>query len=239
MLTVYIGFDEREPEAWDVCANTLLKYASRPVNIQPLDLDKLEAQGLMTRKWSKTDGQMYDEVSQAPMATKFAISRFLVPLIHQSGWAIFMDCDMIFQDDIYRIEEHLDYDYPVMCVHHDHHPTETIKMDNQIQTVYPKKNWSSVMAFNCDHPLNQNLSLLNLNNEPGRNLHGFCWLDEDQIGELPREFNWLVNVQEKPENPVIWHYTLGGPWFPDWEPQPYDDEWLQEYSELLDGNFHC
>ena len=235
MLTIYIGYDEREPEAWEVCAYTLKKYASGAVNIQPLNLDKLEAQGLMTREWSKKDGQMYDKISKAPMATKFAISRFLVPIIHQTGWAVFMDCDMIFQNDIYEIEKYLDDNYPVMCVHHDHQPTESVKMDNQIQTSYPKKNWSSVMAFNCDHPANNNLTLRAVNKHAGRDLHGFCWLHDDEIGELPREFNWLVNVQEKPENPVICHYTLGGPWFPDWDAQPYDDLWINEQSEWING----
>jgi hypothetical protein len=81
--------------------------------------------------------------------------------------------------------------------------------------------------FNCDHPANRRLSLDDINNRPGRDLHAFYWLHDSEIGELSREWNWLVNVQPEPERPRIAHYTLGGPWFDDWVPQPYDELWLE------------
>jgi lipopolysaccharide biosynthesis glycosyltransferase len=235
MLSVYIGYDKREPIAWDVCAYTLGKYASQPVFYQPLKIDKLREQGLCDRKVTTKAGQMFDVISQAPQSTEFAISRFLVPLIHQEGWAIFMDCDMVFMRDIYDIMPYLDDSKAVMCVKHKHWPSEDTKMDNQIQTHYQRKNWSSFVAFNCSHPANQRLTLKDVNSIPGRELHAFAWLEDDEIGELPADWNWLVNVQDMPDNPAVAHFTLGGPWFKDWQAQQYDDLWLAELEEFLHG----
>ena len=235
MLSVWIGYDKREPIAWDVCAYTLAEHASQPVFIQPLRIDKLKAQGLCTRQVTKKDGQMWDVTSSAPQSTEFAISRFLVPLMQQTGWAIFMDCDMIFLRDIYEILPLLDDTKAAMCVKHKHWPAEDTKMDNQIQTHYQRKNWSSVVAFNCDHPSNKKLTVGMINNMTGRDLHAFCWLTDDEIGELPNDWNWLVNVQDKPENPAIAHYTLGGPWFDGWEAQDHDQLWLDALEGMIRG----
>jgi hypothetical protein len=100
-------------------------------------------------------------------------------------------------------------------------------MDGQSQTAYPRKNWSSVFAFNASHKSNKALTLSMVNTLPGRDLHRFCWLNDDEIGELGNEFNWLVGVHKKPENPIVAHFTLGGPWFPDWQGADYDDIWLE------------
>jgi hypothetical protein len=84
-----------------------------------------------------------------------------------------------------------------------------------------------VMLWNCDHPANQRLSLQDVNERPGRDLHRFYWLNDDEIGSLPREWNWLVNVTEKPKNPCIAHFTLGGPFTPGWLKADHDLIWLQ------------
>jgi len=79
MLSVYIGYDKREVIAWDVCSYTLGKYASKPVFVQPLKLDKLKGQGLITRNTIAK----HDVVSDAALSTEFANSRFIVPLLQQ------------------------------------------------------------------------------------------------------------------------------------------------------------
>ena len=221
MLTVYIGFDSREPIAWEVCAHSLMKHASHPINIQPLKLDKLKSQGLITRP---THGK-HDIISDAPLSTEFAASRFLVPIIHPAGWAIFMDCDMVFLDDIHSIE--LDNSKAVMCVQHEQEVMENFKMDGCLQTQYNRKNWSSFVAFNCDHPANRRLAIDDVNRRTGRELHSFYWLNDSEIGALDNRWNWLVNVQEKPENPAVAHFTLGGPWFADWYPRENDEIWTE------------
>jgi len=229
MLSVYIGYDKREVIAWDVCSYTLGKYASKPVFVQPLKLDKLKGQGLITRNTIAK----HDVVSDAALSTEFANSRFIVPLLQQSGWVIFMDCDMIFRGDIYEIEKHLDNRFAVMCVHHRYDTAEDTKMDGCVQTAYSRKNWSSFVAFNCDHPANARLSLRDVNERAGRDLHAFYWLHDSEIGELPHGWNWLVNVTTEPDECMVAHYTLGGAWFDDWKPQPYDDLWLDELEAMI------
>jgi hypothetical protein len=99
-------------------------------------------------------------------------------------------------------------------------------MGGMIQTAYERKNWSSVMLFNCDHPANRRLTIEDVNGRPGRDLHAFYWLHDSEIGELPPTWNWLVNVTPKPVAPKLAHFTNGGPWIPNWEPAPHDEIWL-------------
>ena len=231
MLSVFIGYDRREAIAWDVCAYTLAKHASQPVFVQPLKIEKLKAQGLITRQ---TIGK-HDINSDAPVSTEFANSRFLTPLLAQSGWVIFIDCDMIFLGDVYEILNHLDDSKAVMCVRHSHRPAESVKMDGCHQSAYERKNWSSFMAFNCDHPANLRLSVDSVNRMPGRDLHAFYWLNDAEIGFLPAGWNWLVNVQDKPDDAIVAHYTLGGPWFDNWQKQPHDELWLNALQDMIDG----
>lgn len=247
-LPVYIGWDPREDDAYKVARDSILRHASRSVSIIPLMLYRLELAGLMrrpVRRLQKGKGmiikdgkierrvitsgqslQMWDEISDAPMSTQFANSRFLTPLLAQTGWAAFLDCDVVALDDIAELFDLADPSKALMCVQHGKLQEEGTKMDGQIQTVYNRKNWSSVMLFNCDHPKNRGLTLDLINTRPGRDLHRFCWLDDDDIGSLPEEWNWLVNVQPRPKTPKIAHFTLGGPWLPNWSRQPHDDLWL-------------
>lgn len=245
---VYIGWDPREIDAYEVAKRTLIRTASVPVSITPLVLHQLELAGLMRRplrKLQKGKGmvikngqvekrvitsaqsmQMWDEISDAPMSTQFANSRWLTPLLAQTGWALFVDCDVVFLADVAELFAHADPQYAVMCVQHGAIEGNGFKMDGQIQTSYSRKNWSSVVLFNCDHPKNRGLTLELINKRPGRDLHRFCWLDDSDIGRLPGEWNWLVNVQPRPKAPKLAHFTLGGPWLPQWERQPHDDIWL-------------
>lgn len=235
MLTVYIGYDKREPIAYEVLEYTIQKYASTPINIHPLKLKTLTNKQLITRPITTKDGVMVDLISKMPQSTEFAITRFLTPIIHQSGWAIFMDCDMILMDDINKIIPLLDDSKAVMVVKHDYVCNESSKMDHQPQTQYHKKNWSSFIAFNCDHPSNSKLTLTEINNQRGLWLHQFGWLHDDEIGELSPQWNWLVNVTDKPDDCIVAHFTLGGPWFENWQEQPYDWMWLDqlEYYQIL------
>lgn len=224
MLDLYIGYDPAEQAAYDALVNSLNMYSI--IKPKPLDEERLRASGLYTRPIDKR-GQYYDMLSNAPCSTEFATSRFLTPLLCQSGWAMFIDCDMVFNCDPIEILLHADRSKAVMVVKHEHEGAEKSKMCGMAQTVYNRKNWSSVMLFNCDHPANRRLSLRDVNERPGRDLHQFYWLNDDEIGELPNDWNWLVGVQPKPESPKLCHFTLGGPWFKDWEPQEHDDIWYK------------
>ena len=228
-VKVFIGYDPAEIAAYEVAEKTLLKYASCPVSITPLNLVNLRSAGLLWRLVDTREGRAYDLTSNAPQATEFAVSRFLVPLLAQSGSALFVDCDMVFQEDVRVLfEELFDPTYAVQVVKHQHDPTRSVKMINKPQTRYHRKNWSSVMLFNCDHPGNRRLSVNTVNTVPGRDLHSFFWLSDVEIGELPQGWNWLVDEQPKPDKVCIAHYTNGGPWFSEWTPRESDDLWLKE-----------
>lgn len=253
-LRVWIGFDARELLAYEVAQASLRRHSSQPVSVTALDRVPLELHGLLRRPVSRLPrgrsmmiangrverrivsaaqrGQMWDEISQAPMSTDFAISRFLTPLLAQSGWALFTDSDVLWLSDPAELFALADPDYAVMVVKHGELKAEGTKMDGQAQIPYARKNWSSVMLFNCDHPANRGLTLHLINTLPGRDLHRFCWLDDQWIGALPAEYNWLVGVQQKPQAPKLAHFTEGGPWLPGWSPREHDDLWLSAAQDL-------
>lgn len=220
-MKIYMGYDQSEDKAYSAAISSLAKCSR--LMAEPLDAEKLRSQGLYTRAVDKR-GQMYDFPSNAPCSTDFATSRFLVPIICQSGLALFTDCDVIFMADPAGLVDLVDYSKAVMVVKH-HHIGDGLKMGGMIQTNYSRKNWSSVMLFNCDHPANKRLSLRDVNERPGRDLHAFYWLNDSEIGDLPMEWNWLVNVEDKPVEPKIAHFTNGGPWIDGWVKDNHDEIW--------------
>jgi hypothetical protein len=209
-LRVFIGFDGREAEAYRVAEASLRKHASVPVTVTPLNVDRLAESGLLRRPTDRRGG-IYDLHSNARASTDFHASRFLVPHLAQTGVALFIDCDMVFLADVAELFEQADPQYAVQVVKHQQPQRETMKMDGQAQLHYARKNWSSVCLWNVDHPANRRLSLQDVNERPGRDLHAFFWLHDSEIGNVTRDWNWLVGVQEKPIRPKLAHYTLGTP----------------------------
>jgi hypothetical protein len=204
--------------------------------ISGLVLDKLRQEQLYRRpeKAIQHNGtiQRWDVISDAPMSTDFSISRFLVPTIAGGGWALFCDADIMVRTNIGKLFALADSSKAVMCVHHKYPQKEGLKMDGQLQTVYNRKNWSSVMLFNCDHPANRELTVELVNTLPGRDLHRFCWLDDDEIGELPPEWNYCPGLSPKIDSPSLVHFTNGLPDVPGYENQEFADEWkaLEPYA---------
>lgn len=220
---IFIGYDAREAEAYRVAEKSLRKV-SPSVTVQKLDAERLAAYGLLRRP-TDLRGGIYDFPSNAPASTAFHVSRFLVPHLAQSGWALFVDCDVVFLADVAELFALADPSKAVMVVKHEQ-AGGGVKMDGQVQLAYSRKNWSSVCLFNCDHPANQRLSLQDVNERPGRWLHAFSWLHDSEIGELGEDWNWLVNVTQPPVSPRIAHFTLGGPWLKDWKGAEHDGLWL-------------
>jgi lipopolysaccharide biosynthesis glycosyltransferase len=223
-VKVYLGFDAREPEAYAVAAKTLRRTSG--LDAESLEIDRLRDVGLLTRIADRRGG-IYDLVSNAPASTEFALSRFVVPIICQSPWALFADSDVVFLRDVHEIMQIADPRYAVQVVKHDHRPTSATKMDGQIQQGYARKNWSSVMLFNIRHQANARLTLRDVNERRGLWLHQFGWLADDEIGELPREWNWLVGAQPKPRDLAIAHFTNGGPFTTGWQGAEHDELWLE------------
>lgn len=226
-MRIYIGYDHREEHAYGVAEKSLRAFGC---DVQPLYEDRLRSAGILTRP-KDTRGQHWDFVSGAPQSTDFAIARFAVPIIAHSGLAMFGDCDIVALADPHQLLAYVHEGKAVYCVKHRPMEFGPLKMDGQAQTQYRRKLWSSVMIFDCDHPANRRLNVTMLNTWPGRDLHAFGWLHDDEIGELPPEANWLVGVQPKPEKPIIAHYTLGVPGMPNRDATEHDHIWMAAASE--------
>jgi hypothetical protein len=204
-IPVFIGHDPRERAATNVLIDSLVQHSSMPLAITPLVTPQLEAQGLYRRE------------RDPKQSTAFSFTRFLVPhLMDYRGWAVFMDCDMLCRGDIAALWQLREDRYAVMCVQHEHVPAESVKFLGEVQSAYPKKNWSSLMLLNCGRCTALTPDFVNT--ATGLELHRFHWLAGDhEIGALPPGWNHLVDVQEPAlaqEAPLL-HWTLGGPWFRD------------------------
>ena len=227
-LNIYIGYDSKEDIAYRVCKYSILKRSN--VNLKVTSLKLYE---LVTNK-------LYSRVIDPLASTEFTYSRFLVPALNKyKGWAIFCDCDFIFFEDVSKILENLDNSKAVYCVQHDYTPKEKHKMDGQKQTIYPRKNWSSFILFNCSHPSNKKLSIDLVNSETGSFLHQFKWLKDSEIGSLDERWNWLEGwtSNHNSKKPFAVHYTRGGPWFDEWQDVEFANEWISERDEYLKKKF--
>lgn len=241
---VFVGWDPREDTAYLV-AKRSIERRSKKVRSIPIELGNPEVQAVLTRPIDRSDPlQMFDPVSKAPQSSEFAISRFCVPFLCDKGWALFVDCDVLCLADVSELAKLADPKYAVMVVKRKDLPAvagpET-KMDNQIQTAYPRKYWSSVVLWNCEHEAHKKLTPELLNTATGKDLHAFCWLKDEEIGALPPAWNYLVGVDPAagddlskievgdPSLPIkLAHFTLGGPWLKDWKGGPFDAAWLAE-----------
>jgi hypothetical protein len=224
--SIYVGYDSRHTLQYAVTVKTLAAHNHSLIPVKNLVLHHLIGEGLYNRPTSKKDGVLFDEISGAPMATEFAISRFLIPILEiRKGWSLFCDSDFLFRENPARLFEMADDKYAVMCVHHNYAPTETLKMDGQVQSQYNRKNWSSLMLINNAHPANKKLTPDLVNSTPGRDLHRFCWLDDSLIGSLPERWNWLEGHSNIDEAPSAIHFTRGTPDMPGYETVAYADEW--------------
>lgn len=248
MLELVCGWELREAVGYQVATFSAIRRTTEPLRFVPLMENALRYQGLYKRPHEQRDGQLWDVISDAPMSTSFACSRFLTPWLAENQWALFCDfADMMFLTDPVELFELADERYAVMVVKRKHDVSrETsgqsaeaegvsapeMKMDGQIQTSYPRKNWSSVILWNLAHPANvRGLTHDMVNSLPGRDLHRFCWLRDDEIGELPPEWNFLVGVDDLTIKPKLLHFTLGLPSMGR-DDAPWADVWKQELAIL-------
>jgi hypothetical protein len=164
-------------------------------------------------------------------STEFSFSRFLTPyLAGYQGQAVFMDCDMLVRCDIYELLDHCHGYHDVHVVKHDYTPKTGVKFLGNTQHVYPMKNWSSLMVFNCHRQPVKNLTPEVVNESTGKYLHQFEWAKS--IGELPVEFNHLVGEYDENPKAKIVHFTLGTPCFKGYANQEFANEWREELRLL-------
>jgi len=220
MIRIIIGFDQRESVAFHTFSQSIIEKSSKPVCLIPLALNALNE---------------YSE-RHADGSNQFIYSRFLTPsLCDYEGWAIFADGDMICRSDISELWSLRDESKAVMCVKHDYKTKASGKYLGNKNQDYPRKNWSSLVLWNCGHPKNRILTPQLVQQSTGSYLHRFSWLSDDLIGELPLEWNWLTTEYEDNYNAKLLHYTLGTPCFKDYRESEMADEWHSHHQRSQEG----
>ena len=218
-IPIFIGYDPREAVAYHVCCQSILERASVPVTFIPLALNTIKGY-----EETHTDG-----------SNAFIYSRFLVPwMMGWQGSAIYLDGDMIVRCDIAELWALRDSYMAVQVVKHDYKTKFAQKYLGARNEDYEKKNWSSVMLFQCYNMEHRKLTPEFVSKADGAFLHRFKWLSPNRVGALPPEFNHLT--MEYPPNPKakIYHYTVGTPCFGgEYADQEGGGEWQRTLCNAL------
>lgn len=227
-MKIFIGYDPRDHYAYHVAKQSIVENSSIDVEITPVLEWRLRASKLFWRSYRvDQNGQMWDERDGRPFSTQFSFTRFAIPLMTDftDEWVLFMDADMMFRADVKELVDLIDQDKSVMCVQHNHQPTEAKKMDGVIQARYFRKNWSSFMLMKpsgCSR-----LTKYELNNATGTQLQAMTWVEDEKIGALPPEWNHLVGYDDPEASPKNVHFTLGTPDMPLSPESKWDREWWE------------
>jgi hypothetical protein len=219
MINVFIGYDSKEKIAHHILSESILRRSTKPVAITPIYLPNIKDDFVRER----------NNLS----STEFSFSRFIIPhLMNYQGWALFMDCDMLMMADIAELWRLRDDKYAVQVSKHDYTPKDETKFLGQVQSKYAKKNWSSFMLMNCKKCTT--LTPDYVNKASGLELHQFKWLEnEELIGSLPLEWNWLVGEYPYKKDVKNVHYTDGGPYFKEYNTCDYSSEWYNVYTNTV------
>ena len=216
MIRIFAGYDPRESVGYHVFCQSVIEHTTEPVAITPF-------------YGKQRDG-----------TNAFIYQRFLVPYFTGfKGRAIFMDAsDMLMLTNIAELHKLFDPTKAVQVVKHEYktkHKKKYIgtKMEAKNED-YPRKNWSSMILWNCEHPANRCLTHDYVDDHAGSELHRFDWLPDKLIGDLPKEWNVLVGEQDN-LNAKIAHYTLGIPEFTHYKYCDYAQQWFNTKSRMLDG----
>jgi lipopolysaccharide biosynthesis glycosyltransferase len=220
LVRLVVGFDARETIAYHVFCQSVLEKTSLPVSFLPL-----VEQSLAVYKETHQDG-----------SNRFTYTRFLTPfLMGFEGWAIFADGDMVCRRDIAELWKLRDSSKAVQVVKHDYLTKSSTKYLGNKNENYPRKNWSSVILWNCGHPENRCLTPEFVSSKDGPYLHRFKWLADSLIGELDKEWNWLAIEYDDNPNANLIHYTLGTPCFRDFRDCSSSEHWHRVLANTLNG----
>lgn len=226
MLRVFIGWDERDALAYEVCRASLLAHASIPVEVQSLKHWELRRRRLFWRPyWCDEGGQKFDVRDGRPFSTGFSFTRFCVPALcdYAPGWVLFCDADMLWRADVAELLALAEADKAAMVVQHDHLPSEAVKMGGLIQSRYARKNWTSLMLLEPSRC--RGLTPYVVNNWDGRDLQAMTWLPDAEIGALPAAWNWLEGYSDPTVDPAVVHFTRGTPDMPGTDGAAFAAEW--------------
>jgi|TARA_B110000259_G_C13989779_1_gene391971 lipopolysaccharide biosynthesis glycosyltransferase len=220
LINIFVGFDQKESIAYHAFVQSLIDSSSIPLSITPLAENNLN---------------IYNE-KHLDGTNKFTYSRFLVPyLMNFKGWAIYFDGDMVCLSDIKDLIRNFDTNKAVSVIKHDYKTKNSVKYFGQKNEDYPRKNWSSVIIWNCEHPKNKILTPDFIESMNGAFLHRFKWLDNVEIGELDKKWNWLAVEYPEIKDANLIHYTLGTPCFEEYKNTSMANYWKKAFNRLMEG----
>ena len=219
-INIVVGYDEREAVAYHTCIESIISNSSTHINITPLCLKHFKKY-----RENHTDG-----------SNEFIYSRFLVPYLFKfKGWAIYIDGDMVCLDDIKNLWDLRDNKFAVQVVKHEYKTKMTKKYFGNNNENYPRKNWSSVVIWNCEHKDNKCLKPEFVKRKSGAFLHRFKWLSDNKIGELEKLWNWLaIEYNDEPKAKIV-HYTLGTPCFDEFYNTSMSNHWIKYFKKMIKG----
>jgi len=218
-IRVFIGWDKREASAYAVCCQSIIENTSMPVEIHPLALNLME--------------RFYTE-RHVDGSNAFIYSRFLVPYL--CGWhgsAVFLDGDMLVRGDLAELWDMRRPDRGVQVVQHDYKTKHPVKYLGAPNEDYARKNWSSVILWNCGYWPNRILTPEFVTGAQGSFLHRFEWLTDEQVAPLPMEWNFIVSEEDPRPDVKLAHFSIGLPAFSGYAEQYCANEWFAARERLL------
>lgn len=228
-VKMFIGYDHIDTaliKAYSVCKYSIKKHSD--IEVEPIILPELQKKGYYWRNWH-----------HGKQASDFTYTRFLAPFLKGFyGYAIFCDADFVWNCDPMEMFDFVNPANAVTCVKHPFSPWEPPKgihlQTNQPRRAYHRKNWGSMMIFNCEHEYCKQLTPKFVNDHHTHpNVLLDLWWAKDAIGNLPHTYNYLVSYYHDIPNPKAIHYTEGGPWWKYAENVEFADVWNNYYNEFI------
>ena len=222
VIDLAVGFDQKEAVAYHTFVQSIIEKASIPVRFMPLSMKSLSGYSE-----EHTDG-----------SNDFIYTRFLVPyLMNFKGWAIYADGDMVCLNDIKNLWDLRDEKYAVQVVKHNYKTKIKRKYWGNKNEDYPRKNWSSLILWNCNHSSHKVLNPEFIKSQTGAYLHRFSWINDSEIGDIEMEWNWLAMEYEEKKDIKLIHYTIGTPCFKEYENASLSSHWKKSFMNSLTGYF--
>lgn len=211
-LDIFTGFDPREAVGWHVFAQSVMDRTSQPVAFYPLQ----------NRHHGMPEG-----------TNQFTFSRFLIPYLcgFRNGVVLFADaCDMLCRADIEDLFQLADPYMAVQVVKHDYETRNPVKYLGTSMECgngdYLRKNWASLMLINTGHYAWRRINPESVRAMKPLDLLQLRFIDDNRIGEIPVEWNWLVDEYGANDAAKLLHWTAGIPGMPAYAKAPHADEWF-------------
>ena len=222
IVDIVVGFDQREAVAYHTFTQSIIEKSTMTVRFLALSINSLSN---------------YNE-RHKDGSNDFIYSRFLVPyLMNFKGWAIYADGDMVCLEDIKKLWNLRDKNYAVQVAKHNYKTKIEEKYWGNKNESYPRKNWSSLILWNCEHEVHKILSPDFIEKQSGAFLHRFSWIKDEEIGELEKEWNWLALEYEEKKDINLIHYTIGTPCFKEYSNTSLSSFWKKSFTNMIDGYF--